>query len=261
MTNTQKRSLYESIMNDVAKIIKTNLNESYQSTKIKRFLQLSNEYYQELLKDPDHNYQILGKKGFFQLTKIIQIKAYDDITTDGVVHELINGNIWGNTKFASTITDEQCISNIMTNEQIIKNNIFKPQNRDRYFIICYSFGVRKGKTNRLEYGVNIDHIKYAMELNADAIKELTNEHNKHKQREQVKKQREQDKEDEYDKLRKDKMFDKSVDELGKKLYSKAVTAFDSDQINDVVSILNSLYYNGGDEDIIYNLVYLLNELI
>lgn len=56
MTNTQKRSLYESIMNDVAKIIKTNLNESYQSTKIKRFLQLSNEYYQELLKDPDHNY-------------------------------------------------------------------------------------------------------------------------------------------------------------------------------------------------------------
>ena len=57
------------------------------------------------------------------------------------------------------------------------------------------------------------------------------------------------------------MFDKSVDELGKKLYSKAVTAFDGDQINDVVSILNSLYYNGGDEDIIYNLVYLLNELI
>lgn len=66
---------------------------------------------------------------------------------------------------------------------------------------------------------------------------------------------------EYDKLRKNKMFDKSVDELGKKLYSKAVTAFDNDQINDVVSILNSLYYNGRDEDIIYQLVYLLNELI
>ena len=112
MTYNEKKSLYESIMNDVAKQIKQRLNESFSSQKVITFFKLSKEYLNNL-KKTEPIYHILGD-GVFGITRLVCIEPNTDISKDGTP-DFIDDEIWTDSKFVSSITDNQCIGDIMNN--------------------------------------------------------------------------------------------------------------------------------------------------
>ena len=88
------------------------------------------------MKKEDCGYQALGL-GVSGITKLICIEPNSDIYETGV-SEFYDVDLISDPKLIASITDEQCVGYIKNNFQINKNNIFKPQDKKRYFLICYS---------------------------------------------------------------------------------------------------------------------------
>ena len=75
-------SVYKNVMNNVSKIVKARLSESYKSEKITFFMEVSREYL-DRMKNEDCGYQVLGVS-VYGITKLICIEANSDIYENGV---------------------------------------------------------------------------------------------------------------------------------------------------------------------------------
>lgn len=100
MTYEERKSLYESIMTDVARIVKSHLNEAYNSNILKKFIEFSKE---EAKKHKDYleiHYIVEGRN-----FEILNVK-YDGTVFNGIyknhLSDLSDDNIYGNQFYVGT---------------------------------------------------------------------------------------------------------------------------------------------------------------
>jgi len=169
----------------------------------------------------------------FEITKLVCIEPNTDISKEGTP-DFINDEIWSKPKFISSIADNQCIGNIMDNQQIVKNNVFKPSNSKRYFLICYPYDAVI-KTEYRKKIMNPNKFAYALELDEDAIQNIRDEYNKYNKRNSAR-------QDEYkqrdDKKRKEE-YEKEIIYIFSEL-KKNLREEDRPKANRIYKILNQL---------------------
>lgn len=104
MTYEEKKSLYESIMLDVARIVKQKLNEAYESGILKKFIEFSKD---EAKKRKKYLELILLVEG--KAFNVINVK-YDGMTFDGIYKnpfsDLSDDNIYGKKYFVGNELDK-----------------------------------------------------------------------------------------------------------------------------------------------------------
>lgn len=169
-------SVYENVMRNVGKIVKARLSESYKSEKISFFIELSKDYLDHQKKE-DYGYQALGI-GVSGITKLICIEPNADIYENGV-SEFYDVDLISDPQIISSVTDEDCVGYIKNNFQILRKNIFQPQDHKRYFLICYSLDslIRHDQNTIF---LNPNKIQYALEIKSEAIESQLNQYNWHK---------------------------------------------------------------------------------
>ena len=169
-------SVYESVMRNVGKIVKARLSETYKSEKISFFMELSKEYLDRQKKE-DCGYQALGI-GVSGITKLICIEPNSDIYENGV-SEFYDVDLISDPQIISSVTDEDCVGYIKNNFQILRKNIFQPQDHKRYFIICYPLDsvIRHDQSTIF---MNPNKIQYALEIKPEAIEDQLIKYNWHK---------------------------------------------------------------------------------
>ena len=170
------KSAYENVMHNVGQIVKARLKESYKSEKISFFMELSRDYLKRMKKE-DCGYLALDLN-VSGITKLICIEPNSDIYETGV-SEFYDVDLISDPKLIASITDEQCVGYIKNNFQINKNNIFKPQDKKRYFLICYSIDSIIGH-DQSTIILNPTKFIYALEVEADAIEDQLVKYNWHK---------------------------------------------------------------------------------
>ena len=139
-------------------------------------MELSRDYLKRMKKE-DLGYQALDLN-VSGITKLICIEPNSDIWENGV-SSFYDVDLVSEPKLIASITDEQCIGYIKNNFLINKNNIFKPQDRKRYFLICYSLdAIMEHDLNRII--LNPTKIVYALEIDADAVENQLVKYNWHK---------------------------------------------------------------------------------
>lgn len=129
------------------------------------------------MKKEDLGYQALNL-GVSGITKLICIEPNSDIYETGV-SEFYDVDLISDPKLIASITDEQCVGYIKNNFQINKNNIFKPQDKKRYFLICYSIDsiIEHDQSTII---MNPTKFIYALEVEADAVEDQLVRYNWHK---------------------------------------------------------------------------------
>lgn len=259
MTYNPNKSAYNKIMKNISRMINAKLNESYRSEKISTFIKQSKEYFDEL-NLTDSSYQILGI-GVYGITKIICIEPNTDISKTGV-SDFIDVNIINDSQLISSIADEECVGNIMNNQQIVKKHIFKPQNRKRYFLICYSYDAIIGHNSNTII-MDPRRFQFALEIKKDAIeKHQSNEYNKYNNKKHGK--------DEFmPKAHKNKSakYEKDVlcafEELSNRLPArkrdKATKIYQ--QITQLLDSVNELFFIVDNKKLMTQIINVLNEAI
>lgn len=170
------KSAYANIMHNVGKIVKARLNDFYKSEKISFLMELSRDYLERMKKE-DCGYQALGL-GVSGITKLICIEPNSDIYETGV-SEFYDVDLISDPKLIASITDDQCIGYIKNNFWILRNNIFKPQNKKRYFLICYSIDAIMRHDQSAIY-LNPNKFQFALEIKPEAIEDQLIKYNWHK---------------------------------------------------------------------------------
>ena len=169
-------SVYESVMRNVGKIVKARLSETYKSEKISFLMELSKDYLEHQKKE-DCGYQALGI-GVSGITKLICIEPNADIYENGV-SEFYDVDLISDSQIISSVTDEDCVGYIKNNFQILRKNIFQPQDHKRYFLICYSLdSVIRHDQNTIF--LNPNKIQYALEIKPEALENQLTKYNWHK---------------------------------------------------------------------------------
>ena len=139
-------------------------------------MELSRDYLQRMKKE-DCGYMALDLN-VSGITKLICIEPNSDIYETGV-SEFYDVDLISNPKLIASITDDQCIGYIKNNFQILRNNIFQPQDHKRYFLICYPLDalIRHDQSTIF---MNPNKIQYALEIKPEAIEEKLTKYNWHK---------------------------------------------------------------------------------
>ncbi len=124
MTYNEKKSLYESIMKEIAKTVKARLNENYAGNKIRNAFNAAINYSK---KNPDEIY-------ILSLQKKLQEKAYSKYYTDKLYNDeynfrISNGKVLDDKnesdsfyKLFGEFTDDCFIGNIITDQYELKSN-------------------------------------------------------------------------------------------------------------------------------------------
>ena len=185
MTYNEKKSLYESIISDIAKIVKRQINEAYNSRKIINFLNAMKDADKPIERSKEGTW---GESCFAQSRFIAFSEPGNDIEKEGFSKYWPGMNFYKNV---SEIEDSDCIGYFMTGKEAIKEGLFEPSNEKRYFLV-FAPPIASISDNRRDLKFakfDLEKIDGILQIKESAVKKIIDSDSKKSSNSQEEKER------------------------------------------------------------------------